>query len=139
METEQRTPKQIREHEYYLLHKDKINARNKAYHKAHPEKMKEYRQKNAEKRSEYGRQYYLEHKEKINAYNREWSKRNPEKTKAYRHKYNVKAWAKEKKQRHWDATDTEKAKALFQDPAAAAHFQWIIDHAKDKESNTVQV
>lgn len=134
--------RKAKQREYYLLHREEILARNKAYRMAHPEKLKEYQKNAAVKRKAnigYYAKYYQRNKAKLNAYAVEWRKKHPEKAKAYTRKYREKMREIKNKRKRWNATDTDKAKSLFLDPKTAAHFQWLVDHAKEKDLKSAQL
>ncbi len=125
------------EQDYYRKHRERILARSKAYRKAHPEKLKQYRQNAALKRETglgYYQRYYLENKERLLEYAKQWRKRNPDKVKQYQHTYNMKRAEERRRKKQWGNTNVSKAKSLFRDPKKAAHLQWLIDHAKQKEN-----
>lgn len=79
-------------HRYYLEHKDKIDAKNRAWGKEHytpkqrkekpeltEEQRKEMDEKRRAKRREYSRKYQASHKEELRAYQRKWRSEHPEK------------------------------------------------------------
>ena len=87
-------------HRYYLEHKDKIDAKNRAWGKEHytpkqrkekpeltEEQRKEMDEKRRAKRREYSREerlahmreYQASHKEELRAYQRKWRSEHPEK------------------------------------------------------------
>ena len=80
---------------------------------------------------EYHKKYYVLHREQIRQAAKRWRERNPEKVKAN----NARNYARRRAERiarqgGGKIPDTEKAKALFKNPAMQAHFQWLIDKAK---------
>lgn len=125
--------------EYYRKHREEIIAKSKAYIKAHPEKSKEYRGHTTEERKEwrreYQRLYYQANKEKCKEYIRRWQANHPDKVKAYMENHRKLNGEKKERKAKDIPPDTEKAKALFRDPKMADHLQWLVDHAKAKETN----
>ena len=128
--------RKARRREYYKENKERILAYNNAYRKAHPEKRKQY-DKTAtakKKKSGYARKYYLENKERCQAQIAAWRQAHPEKVKEYnrRAQQRIKQRTQAERQKSKVAkVDLEKAKILFRDPTAAAHFQWLLDHSKN--------
>lgn len=87
-------------HRYYLEHKDKIDAKNRAWGKEHytpkqrkekpeltEEQRKEMDEKRRAKRREYSRKYHASHREERLAYMREYQASHKEELRAYQRKW----------------------------------------------------
>jgi len=73
---------------------------------------------------EYYKKYYVLHRDQIRQTAKRWRERNPEKVKAN----NARNYARRRAERiarqgGGEMPNTDKAKALFKNPAMAAHFQ----------------
>lgn len=82
--------------------------------------------------------YYALHRDQMRLSAKRWRERNPEKVK----ENNARNYAKRRAERIANQggerkPDTNKAKALFKDPAMQEHFQWLVDHAKGKKEKTI--
>lgn len=87
-------------HRYYLEHKDKIDAKNRAWGKEHytpkhrkekpeltEEQRKEMDEKRRAKRREYSRKYHASHREERLAHMREYQASHKEELRAYQRKW----------------------------------------------------
>lgn len=87
-------------HRYYLEHKDKIDAKNRAWGKEHytpkqrkekpeltEEQRKEMDEKRRAKRREYSRKYHASHREERLAHMREYHASHKEELRAYQRKW----------------------------------------------------
>ena len=128
--------RQERQRKYYLDHREELREKNRAYYKEHSEKWKVYGKgltdEEKEQNREYQRLYYQAHREACIAAARRWQVRNPDKVEAYRR--NSLARKKQKMAAgRMASVDTGKAKALFKDPSAAEHLQWLVNNAKERQ------
>lgn len=129
--------RQERQRKYYLAHREELRAKNHAYYKEHSEKWKVYGKgltdEEKERNREYQRLYYQAHRDAYIAAARRWQARNPDKVDAYKQNYLAKQ-RQERAAARIASVDTGKVKALFKDPAAAEHLQWLVDNAKEKRA-----
>lgn len=83
---------------------------------------------------QYYKTYYAMHRDQLRLSAKRWRERNPEKVKAN----NARNYARRRalriagKMEVTKKPDIDKAKALFKDPSMQAHFQWLIEHGKNK-------
>ena len=108
---------------YAKRHRDELNERNR----------NEYRTKvraNGKTDQENAHDYYLAHCEELKAKSRAWREKNPERVKANNHRNWERRKAERQAGKKKKKPDLEKAKALFKNPAIAAHLQWLIDKAE---------
>ena len=102
-------------HRYYLEHKDKIDAKNRAWGKEHytpkqrkekpeltEEQRKEMDEKRRAKRREYCRKYHASHREERLAYMREYQASHREERRDYQREYRA-------RNREWRSEHPEKA------------------------------
>lgn len=132
--------RQTRQQAYYREHREKMLEQSRRYRKEHPEKWAQYRKNHNEKKVDgmnYQQRYYQRNKEKITEYAKRWKESHPEKIKEYQRRYRERMKAlgiPGKKKAQDPQPNIDKAKALFRDPAMAAHLQWIIEHRKNINS-----
>ena len=133
--------KKARKRAYYQEHKEEMRAYFREYIKAHPEKRNRYRATSSARKKiqGYNRQYYQAHKDVYKQRNLVWRTNNPEKVKEYNRRAQERRrqcrLEKQKKaETAKNSADLEKAKAMFKNPAMAAHLQWLADNRKKKET-----
>jgi hypothetical protein len=79
---EHRTEIIIKQHEYYQLHKDELNANNREYQRVHREEIAkrshQYRQEHLTQEAEHHRTYYVTHKKEIAEQHRQYKEEHKE-------------------------------------------------------------
>lgn len=127
-----------RQRQYYQEHKQEILERNKRYLKEHPEKARKYQERRKtvlkEKISRRQHLYYVNNRDRLLEYSKNWRRANQGKVKEYNRKHGLQRAASQKANAYKNP-NLGKAKALFKDPVAAAHLQWLVDHQRQKQEN----
>lgn len=136
---ELRERKRQRQHNYYLEHKQEILERNKRYLKEHPEKARKYQERRKtvlkEKISRRQHLYYVNNRDRLLEYAKNWRRANQGKVKEYNRKHGLQRAASQRANAYKGDPNVGKAKALFKNPAAAAHLQWLVDNQRRKQRN----
>lgn len=86
------------------------------------------------KKRVYHQGYYQRNKERIDKQSKQWKEAHREYVRDYMRDYAIKRKARDLEEKK-SKPDLAKAKALFRNPEQAAHLQWLVDHAKKKQSS----